>query len=572
VVEGSVVGAPERGNIAQHLPHRARITPFQRAIVEPRGRADDGRVLYAQATFAQLDQLCDRMAHGLADLGVERGDRALILVPPGIEMVAVTFALFKLGAVAVFIDPGMGVKALARSAATVQARAFLGVSKAHLGLKLLGRQALRGVKHRVVVGGGMRWGGTRLSDLMARAPSSPFECAPVGDDTTAAILFTSGSTGPAKGVVYAHRMFQAQTRLLREVYGLGEGDVDLPGLPVFSLFTVALGATVVFPDMDSARPASLDPARWVEGILDQGVTYSFGSPAIWGPVTRYCVEQGVQLPSLKQVFMAGAPVPPWVHEQLRGVLAEGGSTHTPYGATEGLPVATYSGTALAPTFAKTRAGKGTCVGTPVSGMEVRIIEVRDEDLPTWSDGLVLPTGEVGEIVVTGPVVTEQYWELPEATARAKIREARGDGERVWHRMGDVGYLDELGRLWFCGRKAHRVVTLDRTHYSVCCEAIFNEHPKVKRTALVGPGPRGAQLPVLVVELAPEHVGLGQYELGELVAQLKQLGAKHEHTKAIQTILFHPAFPVDVRHNAKIRREELTVWAAKRLPPPAVSGD
>ena len=199
------------------------------------------------------------------------------------------------------------------------------------------------------------------------------------------------------------------------------------------------------------------------------------------------------------------------------------------------------------------------MGKPLPGMTLRIISITDRPIAQWSDDLAVPAGQTGEIVVAGDVVTREYYRLPEATALAKVR----DGDRIWHRMGDVGYLDETGRVWFCGRKAHRVVTAAGTMFTVPCEAVFNEHPHVFRSALVGVGWPDAQRPVVVVE--PEA---GRFPRGarrpQFAEELRELGGANELTRGIHDVLFHRSFPVDVRHNVKINREKLAVWAEGRL--------
>lgn len=551
------LGPSDPFNIAHHLPRQAAERPYARAVVIPRERGKDGRRAYAQATFLQLNQLCDRYAHALRAAGVQQGQRVLILVKPGAELVAVIYAVFKLGAIAVFIDPGMGLGKLVECVSRIEPAAFVGVSRAQMALALFGRRALATVKVRALVGGGLGWGALDLDQAAQRASDQPFEIAPTTASDTAAVLFTSGSTGPAKGVVYQHGMFQAQVDHLREVYGIEPGEVDLPGLPVFALFSVAFGATTVFPDMDPTKPAQHDPKLWVEAIEDHGVTYSFGSPAIWWPVARYCREQGIQLPSLRRVLMAGAPVPPALHEQLAELLGPDARTHTPYGATEGLPVSTIDGQTLIETFAATREGAGTCVGRPLPGVDVRVIAIDDQPLASFEQAELLGSGQRGEIVVAGRQVTQEYCELPEATAAAKIRE----GARIWHRMGDMGYLDDEGRLWFLGRKSHRVESAAGRLYPVACEAVFNEHPRVYRSALVGIGERGAQTPAIVVEPQPGHFPRGAAARETFRAELAQLAQAHEHTRGIERFLFHESFPVDLRHNAKIRRGDLAVWAS-----------
>jgi acyl-CoA synthetase (AMP-forming)/AMP-acid ligase II len=546
-------------NIAHYLPEMAEQHPFQRAVVFPESRDRAGRVAYTQLTFAQLDRLCDRYAWGLQGTGVRQGMKTLLMVRPSLDFFALTFAIFKIGAVPVLIDPGMGWKNFMRCVEQAAPEAFLGIPAAHV-LRLVRRRFFRSVRIPVTLGRRWFWGGTSVYEMPER--DEPFPVQAVKPEDMAAVLFTTGSTGPAKGVVYSHRIFTTQTEILREQYGIGPGDIDLPCFPLFALFSTALGATAVIPDMDPSKPAHVDPERIIEPILNQGVTYSFGSPTLWARVGTYCAERGIRFPTLTRIIMAGAPVPDYVHQRLLGsVLPEGAQTYTPYGATESLPVANFTGREmLAETAERTRAGHGMCVGRPLPNVQCRIIRITDDPIATWSNDLVVPDGTIGEICVKGDVVTRQYHNLPEATALAKI----ADGDAVRHRMGDVGYLDEDGRIWFCGRKAHRVETGEQTLFTVRCEAIANEHPAIYRSALVGIGEdRYRQTPVLVLEPMPGQFPTdraAEDKLGQEVAQLLQANPE---TAGIQRLLFHRSFPVDIRHNAKIRREALAEWATLR---------
>ena len=257
------------------------------------------------------------------------------------------------------------------------------------------------------------------------------------------------------------------------------------------------------------------------------------------------------------MLCAGAPVRTDVLERMTQLLAGDAQVFTPFGATESLPVASIgSREVLSETAEETAKGRGICVGRPVDTAHVRIIRISDEPIETWSDELVVPPGTVGEITVRGAQVTREYWARPEQTRLAKIR----DGEAIVHRMGDVGCFDEQGRLWMCGRKSHRVETPEGTLFTVPVEEVLNAHPAVRRTALVGVGARGAQVPVVLVEREPGAT-IGD---AALLDELRALAAKHETTKALARFHVHPgAFPVDTRHNAKIERERLTEWATER---------
>jgi acyl-CoA synthetase (AMP-forming)/AMP-acid ligase II len=543
-------------NIAGQLTAMAARTPDKPAVIWTAGRAGSGQARYAHVTFRELEQETDRYAHGLSAAGITRGTRTILFVPPGRDFFALVFALFKIGAVPVMVDPGIGRQQMRRCLTDVAGEAFIGVPFAHL-FRTLYPGSFRSVRVAVTVGRRWAWGGLRIEDVRAD-PWTPYDAAPTGKTDAAAILFTSGSTGPAKGVLYEHGMFDAQVRYLRSHFGYSATEVDLPTFPLFALFDAALGMTAVIPDMDFTRPGSVVPRSIIEPIRDHRVTHMFGSPALLDRVSRYGEEHGTSLPTLKRVMSAGAPVPPTVLKRMHTLLGPDAEVHTPYGATEALPVASIgSREILGETAAKTARGAGTCVGRPMEGLDLRIIRIDDDAVAEWSDDLELPTGEIGEITVTGAVVTRGYHDNPEATALAKI--AHGAATR--HRMGDVGYLDESGRLWFCGRKAHRVITATATFFTVPCEAIFNQHPQVFRSALVGVGEPGRHRPVLCVELerGPDHS-----HNTRLRDELLRIAGADPLTRDITTILFHPGFPVDARHNSKIGREKLAIWAAGQV--------
>lgn len=483
--------------------------------------------------------------------------RTVLMVPPSAEFFVLTFALFKLGAVLVLIDPGMGIKNLGRCLGEAEPGVFIGIRKSHIARKLLGwgRRSVR-----LTVGVGSRlFCKYSLDDIRQAGANRSFQPADVSAEETAAILFTSGSTGIAKGAVYTHGVFAAQVDALRRLYDIRPGEIDLATFPLFALFAPALGMTAVVPEMDPTRPAKVDPIKICRAVQQHQVTNLFGSPALLNTVSRWAETQGVQLPTLRRVISAGAPVPASVIERTTRMLGPAAEVFTPYGATECLPVASIgSREILGETRRQTDCGAGVCVGLPVPEIEVAIIPIKDEPIVQWTDRLHLPANEIGEIAVKGPLVTRSYFGRSEATALAKIPDAGGS---VWHRMGDVGYRDDRGRLWFCGRKSQRVTTANGTLFTIPVEAVFNTHPAVYRTALVGIDREGLQVPVLCVELEPGSRGIDR---NRLMAELLELGAKHAHTRGVQTILVHKSFPVDIRHNAKIFREKLAVWAARRV--------
>lgn len=538
-------------SIAQTLPEIAAQFPDRPGLIVKTGQK------YRSWTFGELNRLADWFAGQLSARGVKRGDRVILMVRPSVEFISLTFALFKIGAVIILIDPGMGYKNLRRCIGRVKPDVFIGIFKAHA-FKALFPGPFKTVRTSICIGPSYGFFGGSLSAERAVKSATfgtEFPASLMKEEDLAAILFTTGSTGPPKGVRYEHGVFRAQLGLIRDYYRIGHEDVDQPAFPLFALFSTALGACSVIPEMNPARPAKVDPAKFIKTILDKKVTYSFGSPAIWNVVSRYCLKEKITLPSVRKILMAGAPVPGDLLERTFAVLPEDAEIYTPYGATESLPIASITGREiLAETWAETRKGMGVCVGRALPGNDIRIMKTTDAPVAQWDESLLLPVGEIGEIIVRGPVVTGAYDNDTRENELAKIR----DGSGFWHRMGDLGYFDSKARLWFCGRKSHRVVTKSGTMYTVCCEAIFNEHPQVFRSALVGIGRQEYKVPVMIVE---RHDG---GKARDIIPDLQHLARENQLTAHIEHFLVHPSFPVDIRHNAKIFREKLSAWAAEEL--------
>ena len=540
-------------NIAAALPRLARERPDQVAMRCP-GR--NGR--YAvELTYAQLDARSDAIAAGLAGRGVGRGSRTVVMVRPTPEFFLLMFALFKAGAVPVLVDPGIDRRALRQCLAEADPDAFIGIPLAMVASAVLGWA--ESARLRVTTGKRAWLADATLAAVEREGAGAGPQLADTAPDDTAAILFTSGSTGVPKGVVYRHRHFVAQVDMLRQAFGIEPGGIDLPTFPPFALFDPALGLTSIIPDMDPTRPAQANPRQLHAAIARFGVTQLFGSPAL----LRVLAAHGEALPTVRRVTSAGAPVPPEVVATMLELLPANARLWTPYGATECLPVAVIEGRELLSLRTRTESGAGTCVGHPVAPNDVRIIRIADDAIPVWHDALLAGAGQVGEITVAGPSTTDAYFNRDAQTALAKIREHLADGsERLVHRMGDLGWFDAEGRLWFCGRKSQRVVVDDVT--TLCTEQVepvFNAHADLARSALVGVGPQGAQRPVLVVELGR---GVDKRHWPRIAGELRHLGEGYVHTAKVDGFLRHPGpLPVDIRHNAKIGRETLAAWAARQ---------
>lgn len=533
----------ETFNIAARLEHWADQKPESVALIEMRS----GR----KRTFKELEQESSRLASGLIQFGMKSGERVLLMVPYGIDFVTLTFAMFKAGLIPVLIDPGLGKKNVLKCIKQVQPHGMIAIPLAHA-IKKIFPGTFKSIQHNVTVGTRWFWGGASLNKLLDSGKTD-FKMASMEKEHPAAILFTSGSTGPAKGVLFSHGIFNHQVKILQEQFDIQPDETDLPTFPLFGLFSSGLGMTSIIPDMDSTKPAHVDPKNIIVPIQNFKISSSFGSPALWDTVSQYCLDQNIQLPTLKRIIMAGGPVSGDLLARFETIVDKSCKIYTPYGATEVLPVSLIDRREiLDETWSLSNQGKGTCVGHPIPGVEIKIIEISDQPILKWQDVTESGTNIVGEIAVKAEWATRTYFNRQDLTQLAKIE----DGNSFWHRMGDLGRLDEKNRLWFYGRKNQRVVTEFETLYTIPCEAIFNQHPDVKRSALVGTGYKTK--PVIIIE--PVERIKSQAARQKFTAELLERGAKSSLTQSITKVLFHEEFPVDVRHNAKIFREKLSLWA------------
>ena len=502
-------------NIALLLKNQSEQLPDKAAVV-----CNDNKV-----TFMELEEEINRCANYLVKQGIEQGTKVLLFIPPSIELPVVTFALFKIGAIPIFIDPGMGLKSLRKAVSEVAPDAMIAVPLIRK-LSRIFRNAFKSVRVKLDY--------TAIREA-SKDESCSFEEYDAPEDEMAAILFTSGGTGKPKGVVYTHKIFVQQTKLLQEMYSLTPDDVDCPCFSLFSFFTISMGLTSYVPRMDASHPAKTDPSGIVRNLQENNTTFAAGSPAIWIKVADYCLLHDIQLPALKHLVMFGAPVDIEMHEKWQKILPNG-STYTPYGATESLPISNISGEYILENTADlTLGGAGVCVGKAVPSVEVRIY---NED----------------EIIVSGDTTTKEYYNEPDATLNSKLTI---DG-KLWHKVGDVGTIDEEGRIWFWGRTNHVIKLGNKKLYPVPCQTVFNQHEKIKRTALIGPSIDGEIVPSLAIELHDGKAELTDSLLEELIA----IRDSYEFTKPIKHFFVKKSFPVDVRHNIKIDNIALCDWAEK----------
>lgn len=548
-----------KGNVADRLTKIAQMLPGAIAIAEVAGppKSDGTDRDYALTTFKSLDQGSTAIAKGLAAWGIRPGMRLVSLVPFGAHFIELVFALMKAGVSVVLIDPGMNRKHLVNCIAEIRPDGFVGIPKAQA-IRTVLRHRFPHAKWNVTVGKRWFWGGKTLAQIIEMGNANVSSTLPnVQTDDEAAVIFTTGSTGPPKGVAYTHGTFHTQIDRIQTRYDIHRGSRDLACFPLFGLFDAVMGVTTIIPDMDPTRPADVDPRKLIQAARQWEIDQAFGSPALWKTVTRWCEANAIgrPFPTLQRVLSAGAPVPAATLASLRKFVHEDANIETPYGATEALPIASIeSRQVIAETGPAAGKGKGVCVGTRFDDVRWKVIEIVDGPLNTIDEVTELKQGKIGELMVAGPMVTRRYVTRLDQNDLHKV----ADGEMVWHRMGDVGYLDANDRFWFCGRKAHRVVGADRTFYTISCEAIFNAHPRVEKCALVGRGRPGDQTPVIVVQPTDRTIAQDATSRQQLIVELKGLAIRNPLTQRIEDFIVRDRpLPVDIRHNSKIFREKLS---------------
>ncbi|NNC75712.1 MAG: AMP-binding protein, partial [Acidimicrobiia bacterium] len=512
------------------------------AVVETTG--DGSRSL----TFAELATAVRDTAAGMADHGIGKGDRVALLVPPGVDLTVALYACWRRGAVVVVADAGLGPRGLTRAMASASPRFVIGIPRA-----LAAARALRWPGERIsattlsTTQARTLGVATSLPELQATGRGRPLPDPP-GDDDPAAVAFTSGSTGPAKGVAYRHHHLQAQRDALMDVYDISGDDRLVAAFGPFALYGPAMGITSMVPDMDVTSPGTLSAAALADAVAAIDATLVFASPAALTNVAATAGELTTAhheaLNRVRVLMSAGAPVHPDI---LRNCVAlmPNAEAHTPYGMTEVLPVAdiTLEGIDAAGD------GNGVCVGHPVDGVTVRISPLDGDGIAT-SD-LTDEPGVSGEVIIQAPHMKETYDKL-------WVAQHVSASPPGWHRSGDVGHFDSDGRLWIEGRMAHIVTTPNGPVTPVGVEHAIESLPDVAQAAVVGVGPPGTQQVIALIRpvSAPRRPRLASIDTADAVRSVAGV--------AVTAVIELPKIPVDRRHNSKIHRGELADWAERTL--------
>ena len=519
--------APTRSPLWSALDRRAAETPDDVALAV-RHAAEGWRLI----SWSLLSRNIDLLARGLRVRGVRRGDRVALLIPPGGDLIACVYACWRIGATVVVTDAGLGVRGIHRALRAAAPAHVIGIPKA---MALV--RALRLPGARIGVG---------ELPLIARNGGSGELPPPPSDDDVAVVVFTSGSTGPAKGVVYLHRQVQVTRDLLVAYYGITDADSLVAAFAPWAVLGPAIGVASVLPDMDVTSPRTLKAQALADAVRVVGGTLLWASPAAFTNVLatsgELSADERTAFESLRLVLGAGAPVSSTL---LHGMaeLCSNAEVRTPYGMTEALPVCDVT----IGEIDEAGAGDGVLVGRPLDGVEVRISALDESGRATGA--LSTAPDVLGEIVVRGDHLKERYDRLW-ATQRASARDAG------WHRTGDVGHLDAAGRLWIGGRLGHVITMAAGPLAPVGVEQRVERIDGIRHAACVGVGPIGTQLPVVIIVTTEGHEGLSTLDV---TAQVRAAAGV-----AVAAVIERRELPVDIRHNSKVDRAALAVWASALL--------
>lgn len=547
-------------NVFSLLEAQAQISPEKIALAQAEYKNGQGQFQYREQTFAELVADIENLSAGLARLGIRKGSKVLILVKPDIALVTVTYALFRLGAIPVIIDPAIGFSRLLHCIEEAAPDALLALPLVHA-IRSLFTRTFKSVNIFITNGFKVSPRVHHLKNLMKPSGAVP-PVEPTNSKDIAAIFFTSGSTGIPKGVESQHGHMRAQIQVMSDLFDFDRDDNDLAAFPVTMLVSPALGRTCVVPDLGSLHPAKCKPENLVQSITDYDIAACFASPVVWERLSLHCTEKNIQLASIRNAFSGGAPIPGKLVQRVCDILPNG-TMLTPYGATEVTPATTIDAQEiLRDTSALTARGHGICVGRPVPGLQVRVIALQEDAIASLAEATFQNQGQIGEIITQGPLVSERYHGRDEATRLAKIEEtdAVTGTTRIWHRTGDTGYFDEQGRLWFCGRIGHITYHNNQAFYSVQAEEIVNAEADIWRCALVNVWANHEQELAIVLEPyadSREHVGVKRQQ-----AILQYLNTSGFPVK--YCFVYPKGFPVDRRHNSKIERPLLAEWAQKKM--------
>ena len=521
-------------NVTSFITDQSKISGNLPAIIYSKKKWPWARPSKKSYSFQELEQKINIFANTFKHNGISAQDKVLILSPLSADLIAIAFSLFKIGAVPVFIDPGMNLKSFLQNIKSVEASALIGSSKALI-LKKIKSKYFSSIKTVINTENGLI--GDSLESLTRKQDRNCDEYSYKESDI-AGLVLTSGATGPSKAVEYTMKMFIEQKIALEKMLNLSRGEKDLSGFPLFALFSLAIGLpTFISTAIDARVPALTDGKKLAHELIDNNIDFANGSPSIWISLAKYLLANNLKIKNLKKLAMFGAPVSSQLIFDLKSVLPNC-DIYTPYGATESLPVSFISDKIIIEeTGSLTKQGRGVCVGHLYEKVDIEIVNTENySKIDKFSPG---------EIWVSSPMTSLKYFKNEGENLKSK-KMIKGN---LFHHIGDIGYIDDIGRLWYLGRLAHAIHQMNETIYSIEIEGVLNSHPKIKKSALIKVGSKPCVAVVLTNLFQLEGSKKNDF-FDDLVS--KNL-AHCPKLEKIENFYILKTFPVDTRHNIKIDR-------------------
>lgn len=554
---GYYPGSDERNNVITYMEKHLREFPERVALrwANPQALAQwDGNprtpIKHDEITYRHFAARINSFARGLMDIGIKKGDRVIIFLPMSLDMYTAMFAVQRIGAIAVFLDSWARSHHLGASAECVGPRAMISFKMAFDLVEQV--PEFKSMPIRILYGPGDKFT-HKFEDLLKQEPS-PIE--PVESEFTALITFTTGSTGKPKGANRTHRFLSAQHHALSHVIPYTEKDKDMPAFPIFSLNNLASGVTTILPALNLAAPAAHDSALLTCQILSENINCTTLSPSMLVGVAKYCKENNIQLTGLRRVVTGGAPIS---KDDVKAFyeIAPQTDLWILYGSTEAEPMAHIEGRDMLKESNITDPEiieEGVNVGHISEDIDYRFIRIKDgpielKDSP-WSK-IEVPDGEVGEFICTGDHVCRDYYNNPDAFKTTKILDEKN---RVWHRTGDLAYIDSEKNLWIVGRVNNAIERAGKYYFPVRAEVLLKRMDFTYRCAFLGvEDSKLGQATYAVVELK-EGIDKTTFDFAAAKKEIQRVFEKNKIP--VDEIKFVNKVPMDPRHHSKVEYKVL----------------
>ena len=532
------------GRIADYLDKH----PEKDAIVFPvkvRGK----NIEYGSISFRELDEQSSYLAGYLKSRGMKKGDRAVVMLPTSLMLYIVITALIKLGVAIVFIDQWLGLKQIENSCKISKPKAFIGNIKANF-LRLYSK-TFREVPIKLMI---RKRGlaGLEYIKKLTRDTRKITEIEQYQPDSPMIVRFTTGNTGVPKGVKRTYAYVCTQLEAMSDFWRIKENDIDMPTWPLNVLYNLVKGATTIVPLVSYGRANKVDPALLVRQIQDCNVTTASGSPFYWFRIIEYCKEKNIKLDNIRLIFIGGGPVSLKLIYSFPDVFPNA-KAFIVYGSTEVFPLSWIDMQEIREcTGDLTRNGRGICVGRPHPGLSVKIIKPIDGPVKLGKDGwknLEIQQGSIGEIIVSGPhVATQYYGDNGEIFLYNKIVD---NEKKIWHRMGDIGYLDEDGRIWLAGRKNNIYSLENKMFYPLMIECMIDTLPEISKSALVKFSHHNKNEIQALLVVEPANKKILKDRKSRVYLRNKIISICRSKNFHIDAVVFMKKIPLDPRHNTKV---------------------